>query len=122
MGKRNEPRNLCADILKIRWKDAGNRPCRDLASLEDISSKGACLQLEQPIPVGTMVSIIYPKGMYQGRVKYCVFQDTGHFVGIEFSPGYSWSPQDYSPKHMLRLRFRVDKNILPRATRGKKKA
>ena len=109
--QRDDERNLCADLIKIVWTDESGGKQKEMAALEDISPGGACLQVEHSIPVGTPISILYPDGRYHGRIRYCAFQHTGYFVGIEFDPGYEWSKHQYMPSHLLELH----------STRGKKK-
>lgn len=94
-------RSLCADLIKIVWTDAAGRKQKQLAALEDISRSGACLQLEQPIPVDTPISILYPNGRYYGHIRYCKFEHTGYFLGVQFDPGYEWSKEQYVPSHLL---------------------
>lgn len=101
--QRNNDRSLCADLIKIVWTDESGSKQKALAALEDISPGGACLQVERPIPVDTPISILYPDGRYHGRIRYCVFQHTGYFLGVKFDPGYEWSKQQYMPSHLLEL-------------------
>jgi hypothetical protein len=98
---RSESRMLCADLVDIRWKDKTGRGRKATALLEDISSHGACVQLDGPIPQNTVVSIHHPKGALQGTVKYCVYRDIGYFVGLQFEPGTQWSRKQFQPQHML---------------------
>jgi hypothetical protein len=101
LDRRIETRMLCADLVAIRWRDAGGRTHRAVANLEDISSSGACIQLEQPIPLKSRVKITYPKGELAGVVRYCVYREIGYFIGIEFGEGCRWTQKDYVPQHML---------------------
>jgi hypothetical protein len=101
--RRNDERSLCADLIKIVWSDASGEKHKELAALEDISPGGACLQIEHPIPVNTAVSIVYASGRYCGRIRYCMFQQTGYFLGVEFDAGYRWSRRDFMPSHLLEL-------------------
>jgi len=117
-GRRSALRNLCADLLKIRWTDEAGSGRRELATLEDISPTGACLKVENEIPVGTTLTILYPRGSYQGRVKHCDPQRDWYFVGVEFTPGYRWSREQYEPAHLLQLRFGSGK---PAKTQGAKR-
>ena len=116
-GRRRVLRSLCADLLKIRWTDKSGSGHRELATLEDISPKGACLKVENPIPLGTMLTILYPSGAYQGQVRRCDPQMDWYFVGVEFAPGYRWSREQFEPAHLLQFRFRSGK---PRKTRAAK--
>lgn len=101
MDRRVEPRLLCADLVDVQWKDQAGRTRRSVANLEDISLSGACLQVEQPVALGTKYKINYPKGILTGKVKYCVFREIGYFLGIEFEPGTRWSRDDFQPQHLL---------------------
>ncbi len=108
--ERSDERSLCADLIKIVWTDESGSKQKELAALEDISPGGACLQVEHPIPINTSISILYPDGCYHGRIRYCVFQHTGYFVGVEFDPGYEWSKHQYMPSHLLEFHsIRVNK-------------
>jgi hypothetical protein len=100
--RRKNDRSMCAELLTVHWIDGG-RSRIDVAGLEDISTNGVCLQIEQPIPVGTPVSIHYPSGKYRGKVKYCESHPIGYLLGIAFDEGYRWSKSDFEPSHLLEL-------------------
>ncbi len=100
---------LCADLVDLQWKDKSGRTRRSIANLEDISVSGACLQVERPIPLETVLRMNYPKGELVGRVKYCVFREIGYFLGIEFDEGVRWTERDFRPQHMLDPRRLVAK-------------
>jgi hypothetical protein len=102
---RQEDRNLCADLLTVRWRNKAGVTRSEYATLEDISPGGACLQLEEPIAPGTVLTMFYPTGKYRGRVKYCVSQETIYLIGLEFEPGYRWSRSQYKPSHLLQFRL-----------------
>jgi hypothetical protein len=120
--ERSESRMLCADLVDIRWKDKSGRGHKATAILEDISSSGACVQIEGPIPPNTIVKICHPKGELQGTVRYCVFREIGYFVGLQFEPDSKWSRKEFQPDHMLdmpRLLARGLRNVarrLPKIT------
>ena len=104
--KRREDRDLCADLVKVRWK-AGSGPSRsDWAILEDISSSGACIGLEEPILPDTIITIQFPKDQCQARIRYCVFDKTKYLLGVEFEQGYRWSRRKFKPDHLTQFRLR----------------
>jgi hypothetical protein len=111
--ERSEARILCADLVGIRWKDKTGRGRKTTAILEDISSSGACVQLDGPIPANTIVKILYPKGHLVGQVRYCVYRDIGYFVGLEFVKDSKWSRKQFEPQHMLDMT-----RLLARGLRG----
>jgi hypothetical protein len=99
--RRSETRLLCADLVEVQWRTKNGRKHSIVANLEDISSSGACLQLDEPVPVYSIVKITYPTGNFEGTVRYCVYREIGYFVGIQFEPGYRWSQKEFEPQHLL---------------------
>jgi hypothetical protein len=100
MKSRNGTRHLCAELIKVVWTDETGAKRKEIAALEDIARGGACIQFEHPMTVDTPISLIYPYGRYYGKVKYCQFQYTGYFVGVQFDPGYEWSKEQFTPSHL----------------------
>ena len=92
---------LCADLVNIRWREKTGRGRKATAILEDISVSGACLQLDGPIPIDTVVRIQHPKGALQGHVRYCIYREYGYFVGLHFNGSCKWSKREYQPLHLL---------------------
>ena len=113
LDKRIETRMLCADLVDLQWKDKNQKTRRAIANLEDISISGACLQVERPIPLTTIVRMSFPNGELAGVVKYCVFREIGYFLGVEFADGSRWTEHNFKPQHMLDPR-----RILPRNTKS----
>jgi hypothetical protein len=106
MGKKDrrlENRFLCADLVRVEWGfgDAGARAVE--AVLEDISPLGACVQVEEPIPLGAAVSISAHDSIFNGFVSYCVFRDYGYFVGVKLSDQHRWSRGEFEPEHLTNL-------------------
>jgi hypothetical protein len=99
--RRENPRMLCADLVKIEWRDRNGFAQEVVANLEDISVTGACLQLEEDIPPQTVVKMHYDDGTLSGKVRYCIFRDIGYFLGVEFEPGQRWDANRFKPMHML---------------------
>lgn len=112
--RRNQTRMLCADLVDVRWKDETGRNKRVIANLEDISASGACLQMDEQIPLETRVRMSYPKGEFNGVVRYCVFREIGYFLGLEFENGTTWSHQEFKPMHLLDPRVLVKSQNVPR--------
>lgn len=99
--RRVDPRMLCADLVKVEWHDKAGKAHTAVANLEDISSSGACLQLEEEVPLQVMVKMTHENGTYEGQVRYCLFKDIGYFLGVEFEAGQRWSARDFKPMHLL---------------------
>ncbi len=99
--RREAGRLLCAELVELCWMDSSGRHQRRIANLEDISLSGACLQIENQIPVGTAVSVHYGDGQLLGTVRYCRYEVVGYFAGIELVEGCRWSSKHYQPEHLL---------------------
>jgi hypothetical protein len=104
MERRNEIRNMCADMVEVRWKTGSGKPRVATALLEDISASGACLQLETALAPGTEISWDCPNQHFGGRVRYCEYREIGYFVGVEFDQDSKWSKRVYHPRHLLNLK------------------
>lgn len=102
---------LCADFLDACWTDKSGKRRRAVVNLEDISASGACVHMDQPVPIQTPMRLTYDNGELQGEVRYCVYREVGYFVGIEFTSGCSWSIRRFRPLHLFdpsRLRGRKE--------------
>jgi hypothetical protein len=101
--RRESQRNMCAELVAIRWTDADGCQRTEPATLEDISATGVCLHLEHLIEPDTVVTVVHPTGVFQGTVKYCTYEEIGYFLGVAFEDGYRWSKTDFQPSHLLEL-------------------
>jgi len=102
---------LCSELVDVVWRDRQGRQRKTLANLEDISSSGMCLQMDIPVHLDTVVQVSYPKGKFEGSVRYCMYREIGYFLGVQFLPGCSWSPESYQPQYLLDLRTLVDQSV-----------
>lgn len=97
-------RSICADLVYLDWREEAT-PLSCAAVLEDISPRGACLQVERPVPEGIAATIRHGDNWTAHcRVKYCTFREIGYFVGIEFADAEAWSKFQFRPQHLLDLR------------------
>ena len=99
--RRSEPRLLCADLVEVDWTEASGRRRKAIANLEDISLSGACLHLDETIPLHTRVRISFSKGSLAGEIRYCVYREIGYFLGVQFEEGSKWSQRTFKPQHLL---------------------
>lgn len=90
-------------MVEIRWEDAGGRSRHATALLEDIATHGACLQLDQALPIDTLIMIEHAKGEMRATVRYCIYQEIGYFLGIQFTSDSAWSRSRFTPQHLLDL-------------------
>jgi hypothetical protein len=120
MERRLESRFLCADLVRVDWLAArgeqGEGEFRTVeAVLEDISTLGACVQVEEQIPLGAAILISAHSdpvssatsgretAQFSGHVSYCAYRDYGYFVGIRFSDETHWSSVLFEPRHLTNL-------------------
>ena len=100
--RRLEGRFMCADLVRMVWR-AGHELRTVDAILEDISAVGACVQIDEAIPVGSPVSISSADSRFFGEISYCVYRDFGYFAGIRFSDTTRWSKGQFMPEHLTDL-------------------
>ena len=108
---------LCADMVDIRWKDRTGRLHRATALLEDIAAHGACLQVEQALPLETEITIEHPKAEMRGAVRYCAYRDIGYFLGLQFTGDSEWSRSKFTPQHLLDLEDLVMRSMKKASSR-----
>lgn len=106
--KRIEPRLMCADLVDIEWHDGKGRAQHAVANLEDISALGACIQVENEIPLRTTVWMTVMDVEYVGEIRYCVFREYGYFLGVQFEPGVKWNSRVFKPHHLFDPRRLLD--------------
>lgn len=112
---------MCADLVKVDWQAGESAFGTAEAVLEDISTLGACVQVEERIPLGATISISANSGpadstpndprldgfrepaRFSGHVSYCAYRDYGYFVGVRFSDETRWSSGVFEPQHLTNL-------------------
>ena len=93
---------LCADLVEVCWWDQTGAAHAAIANIEDISTQGTSLVLDNPLSVGAEVQMRCLRGDFSGRVVYCRPEvEFGYVAGIEFSGGSRWSVRKYRPRHLL---------------------
>jgi hypothetical protein len=101
LNRRLEARMFCADIVEVRWQDPKTGHTRQaMANLDDISPRGASLGVDYIIAAKTPVRIIHSEGELTGKVIYCLWQDVGFVIGVEFDPDCRWSQDNYRPQYL----------------------
>jgi len=95
--RRAEHRFLCSDLVAVQLESQDQLL---VANLEDISPSGACLEMEEPVPMGATVVLNCSDCPLRGKVKYCAFRESGYQVGLEFME-CKWSKEKYAPRHLL---------------------
>jgi hypothetical protein len=101
--KRAEGRFLCADLVRLDWIEADDSLRSEPALLEDISALGGCVQLEEPVALGSVVMLTVATTPFYGHVCYCTLRDEGYFIGLRFSNDTVWSAGVIRPQHLTSL-------------------
>jgi len=101
--KRLEGRFLCADLVRLDWLTGEDNLRSEQALLEDISPQGACVQLEEPVALGSIVMLKVGTAPFYGHVCYCTFRDGSYFIGLRFSDHTKWSEGIVTPQHLTNL-------------------
>jgi len=101
---RREGRFLCADLARLSWFGGRDDLRTEAALLEDISPLGGCVQLEEPVPLGSIVMLTVDSTPFYGHVCYCTFRDDAYFIGLRFSNDTIWSAAIVKPQHLTNLR------------------
>src|SRR5204863_3529393 len=82
--KRIEGRFLCADLVRLDWLEGEDDLRTEQALLEDISPLGGCVQLDEPLTLGSIVMLTVGTAPFYGYVCYCTFRDDAYFIGLRF--------------------------------------
>lgn len=101
--RREFSRFSCAQLARVNWMVGQERFETAEAVLEDISPMGGCIQLEQPVPVGSVIMLTFRGERFNGRVRHCVAGEFGYFVGVKFAPDNTWSQNLALPAHLTNL-------------------
>lgn len=101
--KRRETRQLCSDLVEVSFHDQAGKRVSETGLVEDVSSRGLCVSLSLPLPVGCSVEI--SSGSFSGKaeVRYCNLGDYSYLIGMEFAEGSEWDHRTWTPKHLLSL-------------------
>lgn len=102
--KRAEGRFLCAEMVRLDWLAGEDDFRSEPAILEDISPLGGCVQLEEPVPLGSVVMLTVGNSPFYGHVCYCTCRDEGYFIGLRFSNDTMWSEGIVRPQHLINLK------------------
>jgi hypothetical protein len=65
------------------WLDSEGTPHLAAAMLEEISPFGTCVRMQEPIRVGSKISIKWRREQFTGTVRHFKRQESGFVVGIQ---------------------------------------
>lgn len=91
---RRENRQNCNAPVGIMWRDAAGDEKFMIAPMQDISKSGAGLEIVEPLPVRSFVTLRAGKLGLHGRasVRYCSSHGLKFRIGVEFTGGFRWQP------------------------------
>jgi hypothetical protein len=92
---RRENRRSCTQPVGIMWRDSAGDDKFMNAPLRDISESGIGLQIPEPVPVRSFVTLCAEKlGIHgQASVRYCSRQGMKYSIGVEFTGGTRWKTE-----------------------------
>jgi len=71
-------------------------------NLEEIDENSAVVLSERPVPLASTVHVACSTHILRGVSRTCDFvPQLGYFIEIELAPASRWSPQWFSPKHLV---------------------
>jgi hypothetical protein len=89
--------HLCSEMVSVAWDETGV-----VGNLEEIGEWTAVLLLEDPVPGGARICIQCEEHQLNGYVETCTLQrPLGFFVSVRLDPDCRWSPDWFSPHHLL---------------------
>jgi hypothetical protein len=91
-------RYLCSDLIALRTEEG-----ESFVNLEEIWSSGAVFECERPMEPGSKIEMHGGESRFHGTIKGVEFHDFGCRVEVEFSPLTLWSPERFTPRHLLDL-------------------
>ncbi len=99
--------HFCSHLVSVQLPalEPGQREI--VGNIEEIATTGACLNLEEPLSAGLPLRLLCSdRGRtieLPGKVVDCLHDPcTGYYVHVEFDPGTIWSPEVFTPKHLIR--------------------
>ena len=100
MGKQNIRRHeriASGALVKMRWNVSSGEAHFARGKILDCSKKGLRIELLEPIPTRSYVSLDAPEldragWAGWGSVRYCVPKRAKYIVGLELSDGAQWNP------------------------------
>jgi len=99
--------HFCSNLVTVHLPTQEGGARETVGNLEEISTTGACINLEEPVETGLPLRLVCSKAgqnvEFPGTVVECRHDArAGYYVSVVFNPGVHWSPEVYTPKHLVR--------------------
>jgi len=107
MATEAENRYFCSNLVTVRLAEGEGTEHVLTGNLEEISTSGARLNVEEPVEYGQELRVVCAEDVeaweFRGRVAKSDFDaQTGYHLSVDFDEGVEWAPGIYRPKHMMR--------------------
>ena len=89
-----------SELVMLGWDEDGVE-MKQLANVEDISPNGMGLMINNPLVVGTIVTITYGDGDLVGILRHQSRHVEGYLAGVEFDPSSRNSALHFDPDLLL---------------------
>jgi hypothetical protein len=83
MEKRIDKRTAIMARAEAFWVDLSGRPHVAPGMLEETSAFGACVRLQEPIRVGSKVTVKWRREQFSGTVKHRKKERSDYILGIQ---------------------------------------
>ena len=95
--RRRHRRYLCSHLVEVTSDGISQT-----ALLEDIGPGGAGLALDALLKAGTVVEMCAGGFRVRAEVRYGLRRETDFRAGLEFTEGFEWSREVWTPEHLWR--------------------
>ena len=98
-------RNWCSELVSLIRVNRTGTSESITGNLEEIAERSALVLTEYSVPLQSRVHIACRTHVLRGISKSCAYDPPlGYYVEIELAPASRWSPDWFSPRHLLTLR------------------
>jgi PilZ domain len=98
--RRFEPRISDAELVMLSWNEGGTT-LRQLGSVENLSPNGAGMIVDDPLRVGSTVTMTYGEGELTAVVRHCTALAEGYSIGVEFVESSKDSALHFHPELLV---------------------
>jgi hypothetical protein len=102
--RKQASRYLCSELVNVLYEDSSRQTQSTIANLEEISPETAAVLSEQPLAVGTSISLTLKSNDLYGVAESVEYDPLlGWFTTIRLDRSSRWSGRQFVPEHFLAL-------------------
>ena len=95
-------RNWCSELVSVVRVNRSGGSESVSGNLEEIAERSALVLTEYPVPVQSSVHIACRTHVLRGTTKSCEYDPLlDYYIEIELAPASRWSPDWFSPRHLV---------------------